>query len=207
LQKKIDYKPDLLVGLSRGGLVPLRLLSDILGINSVGVLGLSLYKGIGKTFDKPKIVQDLAIDITGKKILIIDDVADSGRSLVAAKAYFEGKGAKEIKIATLHYKPNSIFKPDYFVATTTAWIGKASVHRQARWKERDRTQRICSCCGTQQKQLRSQHSTLPKTTRDKRAYFWHDKTTMESVLHQPARIRKSEWRTGTHYDGLQYEAE
>lgn len=122
LAKKIDYKPDLLVGLSRGGLVPLRLLSDILGINSVGVLGLSLYKGIGKTFDKPKIVQDLAIDITGKKILIIDDVADSGRSLVAAKAYFEGKGAKEIKIATLHYKPNSIFKPDYFVATTTAWI-------------------------------------------------------------------------------------
>lgn len=117
-----NYKPDMLVGLSRGGLVPVRIMSDVLGINEVGVLGLSFYTGMGKKLNEPKITQELAIDISGKKILLIDDVADSGRSLIAAKEYLLKKGAKEIKIATIHYKPISLFKPDYFVQTTSAWI-------------------------------------------------------------------------------------
>ena len=116
------FKPDMIVGLSRGGLVPARVLSDIMGVHDIGILGISFYKGIGVTSEAPKISQELAMDLTGKRILVVDDVADTGRSLIVAKDYLKKKGASEIKVATLHFKPTSGFKPDYFVETTTAWI-------------------------------------------------------------------------------------
>lgn len=120
LSGKIDFKPDIIVGISRGGLVPARIMSDILGIKEVAILGIRFYKGMGKTEESPVITQDISIEIKGKRILIVDDVADSGKSLIFAKEYL--KGAKEVKTATLHYKPVSTYKPDYFVSSTTAWI-------------------------------------------------------------------------------------
>ncbi len=120
LSGKIDFKPDIIVGISRGGLVPARIMSDILGIREVAILGIRFYKEIGKAEEKPVITQDISIDIREKRILIVDDVADSGKSLIFAKEYL--KEAKEVKTATLHYKPVSEYKPDYFVASTTAWI-------------------------------------------------------------------------------------
>ncbi len=117
-----DFRPQMIIGLSRGGLVPARIMSDMLDVREVGVLGVTFYKAMGKPVDFPKITQELTMDLAGKRVLIVDDVADTGRSLMVAKDYLQRKGAKEIKIATIHYKPNSVFKPDYFVATTTAWI-------------------------------------------------------------------------------------
>lgn len=117
-----DFRPEAIVGLSRGGLVPTRILSDILGVDTVGILGVKFYKAMGKATDFPKITQELTMEMAGKRVLVVDDIADTGRSLVVAKDYLQRKGAGEIRIATLHYKPNSMFKPDYYVATTTAWI-------------------------------------------------------------------------------------
>jgi hypoxanthine phosphoribosyltransferase len=117
-----DFKPQMIIGLSRGGLVPARIMSDLLDVKEVGILGVTFYKAMGKPSDFPRITQELTMDLAGKRILIVDDVADTGRSLMVAKDYLRRKGVKEIKIATIHYKPNSVFKPDYFVASTTAWI-------------------------------------------------------------------------------------
>jgi len=117
-----ELNPDILVGVSRGGLVPVRILSDKLGINKLGILGIQFYKKVGETKDFPEITHDMPVNIEGKKVLVIDDVADTGKSLVAARDYLSRKGAAEIKTATLHYKPTSIIKPDYFVGVTTAWI-------------------------------------------------------------------------------------
>ncbi len=117
-----DFKPEIIVGVSRGGLIPARILSDILDIRTIGILGIAFYEKMGETYDYPRIVQELSMDIKGKRILLVDDVADTGRSLEVAKDYLRRKNAGEIKIATLHYKPHSAFKPDYYAMTTTAWI-------------------------------------------------------------------------------------
>jgi hypoxanthine phosphoribosyltransferase len=117
-----DYKPEIIIGISRGGLVPARVLSDILDVKKVGVIGIVFYKKTGETMEEPEITQELSMDVQGKKVLVVDDVADTGKSLAVAKRYLEGKKPAEIKIATIHKKPESIVEPDYYVRTTSAWI-------------------------------------------------------------------------------------
>jgi hypoxanthine phosphoribosyltransferase len=117
-----DFSPQMIVGLSRGGLVPARILSDIMDVTDVGILGLRFYKGMGKTYEFPQITQELTMDLNGRRVLLVDDVADTGRSLLVAKDYLKRKGASEVRVATIHYKPNSMFRPDYYVASTSSWI-------------------------------------------------------------------------------------
>ncbi|MDO8553927.1 MAG: phosphoribosyltransferase [Candidatus Micrarchaeota archaeon] len=123
LTEKIKgYTPHVLIGISRGGLVPVRLLSDMLENRNVGIIRVELYKEMGIAKDTPKITQAITADVKGKRVLLVDDVADSGKSLAAAKKYIKSIGADEIKIATLHCKPKSMIKPDYFIKMTTDWV-------------------------------------------------------------------------------------
>lgn len=123
LANKVEsYQPDILVGISRGGLIPVRLLSDFLDNHNIATIKIEFYKTIGKTKKFPKLTQPLQVDITGKKVLLVDDVADTGRSLAVAKEHIKKAGAAEIRVATLHYKSKSIVKPDYFIESTEKWL-------------------------------------------------------------------------------------
>lgn len=119
---KRSFHPYVLVGISRGGLVPLRLLSDYLNIRELGVVGVKFYSAPGKTEARPIITQRLNVDVRGKKVLVIDDVADSGKTLALVVAMLKKRGAKVVKIAALHYKRSSVVKPDFYVAETNNWI-------------------------------------------------------------------------------------
>lgn len=120
--KAKGYGPEALVGISRGGLAPTRILSDVLDIPEVGMIRIEFYKSMGVTSGFPRLTQPLQLDIKGKRVLVVDDVSDSGRSLAVAKEHLKRKGAKEVKFATLHFKPGSVFKPDYYIAQTDKWI-------------------------------------------------------------------------------------
>ncbi len=122
LAARIDYRPDIIIGLGRGGLVPARILSDLLGVEAFGYLGMKAYHGIGKTFRKPRITQDLCMDVEGKHVLIVDDGAGTGKSLRAAKSHLKRKGAASIRTAVIHADPSSSCKPDYSVMSTSAWV-------------------------------------------------------------------------------------
>jgi len=119
--KRDGFRPDIIVGVSRGGLIPAAVLSDRLGVDCDSV-GLRYYKSVRNTEEKPKITQHISCDLSGKKVLIVDDVADTGHSLQAVKRYVQEKGADDIMVCTLHYKPCSTIKPDRFVEETNAWI-------------------------------------------------------------------------------------
>ena len=122
--RQSNFQPDKLVAISRGGLVPARLLADFLDIRNIHVIGVGLYSGIGKQKNEIRVVQDIGNCSPGEKILIVDDIADSGRTLEFVKNHLAKKsnGTAEIKIATVHFKPGSKVIPDYFVQKTTAWI-------------------------------------------------------------------------------------
>jgi len=125
LVKKIrneNFNPDILIGISRGGLVVTRILSDMMDNSNVAIIGVGFYKGINETDKEPIITQDLTIDLTKKQVLLIDDVSDTGKSFDYTLNYLKSKNLQKIKTVALHYKPHSIFKPDIFVNETSKWI-------------------------------------------------------------------------------------
>ncbi len=119
--KRNNFRPDIIVGVSRGGLIPAAVLSDRLGVECDAV-GLRFYKSVQSTEETPKIMQHISSDLSRKKVLVVDDVADTGHSLQTVRSYVQEKGAKDVMVCTLHYKPCSVIKPDCFVDETNAWI-------------------------------------------------------------------------------------
>lgn len=118
-----SYEFDILVGVLRGGMVVAHLLSDILGVDEIYPVGCSSYIDIYQR-SQIRIYHPLIIDDLGdRKVLIADDVADSGETLkTIVEKVVSPKNPKELRTATLHIKPWSIFKPDYYVEKVDAWI-------------------------------------------------------------------------------------
>ncbi len=116
------FKPDVIVGVSRGGWLPARVLSDLLENPNLANVKAENYIGIGKAQGKPALTQGVSVDVAGKRVLIVDEVADSGGSLKLVQEHVLAQGALEVKTATLYYKPQSAFKPDYYEKETTRWI-------------------------------------------------------------------------------------
>jgi hypoxanthine phosphoribosyltransferase len=98
-----------------------RLLSDFLDIKDVRTIRVEHYSIVEKQ-KRARVVEPLANKLNGEKVLLVDDVADTGESLKVARDYLLNNGASEVRIATLHCKPWSSIKPDYFAKQTNRWI-------------------------------------------------------------------------------------
>jgi hypothetical protein len=77
---------------------------------------------VGETEKKPRITQRIQSSIAGRNILIVDDVADTGESLVVIKKYLKSKKPRTMNVATMYIKPWSKVLPDYYTSKTSAWI-------------------------------------------------------------------------------------
>lgn len=118
-----SYRFDMLIGVLRGGMIVAHLLSDILGIDEIYPVGCSSYTDIYQR-SQVRIYHPLNVDtLEDKKVLVVDDVADSGETLkTIVEKVVAPKNPKDYRTATLHIKPWSIFKPDYYVEKVDAWI-------------------------------------------------------------------------------------
>lgn len=113
---------DRIIALAKGGLTWSRTLCDYLGLSNLSSIQISFYTDIGKTTRTPIITQSLPITIQHERVLIFDDLADSGETLKIAKKYAKMHGAKTVKVATLASKTWTKFLPDYFIFTSGEWI-------------------------------------------------------------------------------------
>jgi len=117
---------DVMLVITRGGMIPACLISERLNIRNILVAAVQFYTGIGQTLEAPIYLQfpDDAL-LSGKSILIIDDVWDSGRTAMSVKERVRAAGGNA-ELAVLHYKPRaSTFpddRPDYFAELTDDWI-------------------------------------------------------------------------------------
>ena len=124
MQIGTDY--DAMLVITRGGMVPACLISERLDIRNILVAAVQLYTGIGTTLDAPIFLQfpnDMLLH--GKRILVVDDVWDSGRTAMCVRQRIEAAGGIPT-LAVLHYKPRaSRFpdqQPDFFAEMTDDWI-------------------------------------------------------------------------------------
>ncbi|MDL5504190.1 MAG: phosphoribosyltransferase family protein, partial [Candidatus Methanoperedens sp.] len=60
-------------------------------------------------------------EISGKNVLVVDDVADTGESFSVILDYLKEKNPMEIRTAVVHYKTSSTVVPDYWGKELEEW--------------------------------------------------------------------------------------
>jgi len=120
--RRAGFEPDLIVGVARGGWPVARVMSDLLENPEVANVKADFYLGVAETKGEPVITQPVSAPVKGKKVLVVDDVADTGKSLALVRKHLKEQGAADVKIATIYYKPWSIITPDWFERKTSHWI-------------------------------------------------------------------------------------
>lgn len=120
IEKNIEI--DIVVGIATGGWIPARILRTFLPNSSkTGLpmplfsIGLVNYDSKDQLLHETLIVQELPVnlDIEGKNVLMVDEVADSGGTFVKAEEYILSKNPKNLFTAVLHLKDKSQFIPDF----------------------------------------------------------------------------------------------
>ena len=120
--RRNGFEPDVIVGVSRGGWAPARVMSDLLENPKLANVRAEFYLGVAETKGEPVITQPVSTSVKGKKVLVMDDVADTGKSLRLVKAHLLEEGATDVKIATIYYKPWSVLTPNYYKKKTSLWV-------------------------------------------------------------------------------------
>jgi hypoxanthine phosphoribosyltransferase len=117
------YRPDMILGIARGGLLVAGALGYALGVKNTFTMNVEFYTGIDERLDMPMIlppVPDL-VDFAETRVLIADDVADTGATLKLVQEFCEGKVA-EVRSAVLYEKSRSVVNADYVWRRTDSWI-------------------------------------------------------------------------------------
>jgi hypothetical protein len=117
------YKPDIVLGIARGGLLVAGAIGYALGVKNTFTMNVEFYTGVDERLEMPMIlppVPDL-VDFAETKVLIADDVADTGATLELVKEFCEHKVA-EVRCAVLYEKPRSTVRCEYVWRRTDRWI-------------------------------------------------------------------------------------
>jgi hypothetical protein len=115
------YRPDLIVAIGRGGYVPGRLLSDWLGIMDLTSFKIEHYRHTEKRH-AARVRYPLPEGVAGRRVLLVDDVADSGETFAVALEHLAQRGPPaEARSAVLHFKTVSPYRPDFHAKTVRDW--------------------------------------------------------------------------------------
>lgn len=117
------YEPDIILSIARGGLFVAGGLGYALDVKNLHVMNVEFYEGVGKTLDVPIMLPPLpnAVEFSEKRVLVADDVADTGKTLKLVYDFCEGHAA-EVRSAVIYEKPQSLVKCEYVWKRTEKWI-------------------------------------------------------------------------------------
>ena len=124
LSRKIrgsGYVPDIIVAIGRGGYVPGRLISDLLLFNNLISMRIEHYARASEMRQESNIRFPISVDITGKKVLIVDDLTDTGDTLNLAVNYIWSLKPAEVRTAVLQHKNCSTYVPDFYAQKIIKW--------------------------------------------------------------------------------------
>jgi hypoxanthine phosphoribosyltransferase len=115
------FAPDIIVAIARGGYIPARILCDHLDINLLTSIQVTHYESGASKKKSAHLIEPLKKDIHGRKVLLVDDVNDTGQTLELALRHLKSFYPAEVRVAVLHDKQVSTFCPDYYVAKVRKW--------------------------------------------------------------------------------------
>lgn len=115
------YVPDVVVAISRGGYVPARLICDYLDIMALTSIRTEHYLS-GCVKQAQVIIRDpLCADIKDLRVLLVDDVNDSGDTLGLVIKHLQTFHPHEIRTAVMHRKTTTYFSGDYYARQIVNW--------------------------------------------------------------------------------------
>lgn len=118
-----DFQPELIIAVARGGLLPAGSLSYAMGVKLSDAVNVEFYTDVHETLPDPVLLAPMldTESIAGKRVLVVDDVVDSGRTLALVLELLQGFGA-DCRSAVIYEKPRSVVRPDYSWKSTDEWI-------------------------------------------------------------------------------------
>jgi hypoxanthine phosphoribosyltransferase len=117
------FVPDVIMAIARGGLFIAGALGYDLDVKNLHVVNVEFYTGVDERLDMPVMLPPVpaAVDLAGARVLIADDVADTGETLKLVHDFCRDHVA-EARIAVIYEKPRSLVKCDYVWRRTDLWI-------------------------------------------------------------------------------------
>jgi hypoxanthine phosphoribosyltransferase len=117
------FEPDIVLAVARGGLTVAGAVAYALGVKNCFAMNVEFYTGVDERLDVPVMLPptlDL-MDIRGSKVLVADDVADTGKTLELVRSVI-AEHVSEARSVVLYQKPQSVMDADYVWKSTEAWI-------------------------------------------------------------------------------------
>ena len=117
------YEPEIIIAVARGGLLPAGALSYTMGVKLSDAINVEFYTDVAETLPDPVLLEPLldVESISDRRLLVVDDVSDSGRTLHLVLDLLKNYGA-EVRSAVLYGKSRSEIAPDYVWKHTDDWI-------------------------------------------------------------------------------------
>ena len=118
-----NYQPDIILAIVRGGMLVAGSLGYALAVKNLYVMNVEYYTGVDERLDLPVVLPPYVdwVDLGKAKVLIVDDVADTGNTLALVRGHALEKVA-EVKSAVLYQKPHSIVDCEYVWKHTDKWV-------------------------------------------------------------------------------------
>jgi hypoxanthine phosphoribosyltransferase len=117
------YRPDVILSIARGGLLVGAALGYALDVKNAWTMNVEYYTGVEERLEVPMILPPVPelVDLESARMLIRDDVADTGETLRLVKDFCAGKVA-EARCAVLYEKSRSLVACEYVWRRTDLWI-------------------------------------------------------------------------------------
>lgn len=115
------FRPEAIVAIGRGGWMPGRVLSDLLGVMNLTEFKVEHYRGARRE-PLARVRYPLSADLTGQRVLLVDDVSDTGDTYRVALEHLRSHCTPaEVRTAALHHKVVSTYEPDLYAARIVRW--------------------------------------------------------------------------------------
>lgn len=117
------FRPDVVIAIARGGLLFAGAIAYALGTKACGSINVEFYSGVDERLPEPVLHPPMldAPALNGKRVLLVDDVSDSGRTLAKVVGIL-GEAGADVRSATLYTKSHTVLVPDFDYRRTDDWI-------------------------------------------------------------------------------------